>query len=519
MSDNRIDVAYIRLSLEDEGVAKGEQAESGSIASQRLCIEEYARKHRDISQDLVEFVDDGYSGTSMERPAMQRLLQLVTMGRVRTIIVRDLSRFARNYLEAGHYLEYIFPAYDVRIISINDNYDSADISSDDAGGFEIAIRNLLNEYYSKDISRKIKSAVDLKKMKGEYVYGTAPYGYKKGTKKNTIVVDIVAADVVYRIFSLAISGKTITEIARLLNEEKVTTPSVYLAGVRGKYKTSPYWSFDSVKNILINRIYTGDTVPFKSHVVKVGSNRVKPIPEEEQVVIPDTHEAVVSREMFYQARQVIKTNKKTKSGADRNILSGYLICGCCGHKLSKGKASNKNWRCATARYTDETGCSDIRMSDELIKEKLLSAIQLQCKVADASISEVRKKQSKDKSVLESLKWDMKKLERTLDDGKNELMSLMDDYYDGKIGKEKFLEEKLLIKNREEKVLAEMTVLQDRIKAAKENMAAMLADESEAGKVVKHKGVEVLDEGIMRELIKGVVVYPGNVMRIEWQFSI
>lgn len=318
MQVSQIDASYLRLLLEDEEVAKGEQDESISISSQRLCISEYAKSHPEVPSEWTEFVDDGHSGTSMERPAMKHLLQLVAMGRVRTIIVRDLSRFARNYLEAGHYLEYIFPAYNVRFISINDNYDSASVSDGDSKGFEIAVRNLLNEWYSRDISRKIKSAVDIKKMNGEYVYGTAPFGYKKGEKKNTIVIDPVAAEVVRRIFTSAVDGMTTSEIAKMLNEEKVTTPSVYLADVRGKYKTYEYWTFESIKNILINRIYTGDTVPFKSHVVKVGSNRVKMIPEEEQIVIPNTHEAIISREMFYQARLVIKSNKKTKT--DRRVF-------------------------------------------------------------------------------------------------------------------------------------------------------------------------------------------------------
>ena len=139
-----------------------------------------------------EISDDGYSGTSMMRPGMRRLLQLVDQGVVRTIVVRDLSRFARNYLEAGHYLEFVFPSYGVRFISINDQFDSAQMG-ESTGGLEFAIKNLINQMYSKDISKKIKSAVDLKKMNGEYVYGTAPYGYKKGEVKNTIVVDAPAA--------------------------------------------------------------------------------------------------------------------------------------------------------------------------------------------------------------------------------------------------------------------------------------------------------------------------------------
>ncbi|MBQ8167632.1 MAG: recombinase family protein [Lachnospiraceae bacterium] len=518
MQFDKIDASYIRLSLEDEEVARGIQDESGSIASQRICIDEYVRSHPNVPKELTEFVDDGYSGTSMERPAMQKLLQLVTMGRVRTIIVRDLSRFARNYLEAGHYLEFVFPSYDVRIISINDNYDSDDYDQD-GKGFEIAIRNLLNDWYSKDISRKIKSAVDMKKLRGEYVYGTAPYGYKKGEKKNTIVIDPEAAEVVHRIFACAVKGMTITEIAKMLNEEKVTTPSVYLACVRGKYKTYEYWTFESVRNILINRIYTGDTVPFKSHVVRVGSNRVKMIPEEEQIVIPDTHEGIISREMFYQARLVIKTNKKGKKNTNKNPLSGYLVCGCCGHKLTKGRTTNKNWLCATQRYTEEMGCKSIRLNEEMMRSKLLSAIQLQCKIADASIDEARKGQNKEFAVLESLRWDLKKAERNLDESRNALLGLMDEYYDGKCTKEEFLEKKLLIKDNEDKCKAKVEDLKGQVATVKKRISDQLADESDAGRVVKHKDIETLDAGIMRELVKQIVVYPDNAVHIDWNFAL
>lgn len=200
MQDNRIDAYYLRLSLEDGDVAEGNAEESCSIASQRMCMNQFLEAHKELGGDFREFSDDGYSGTNMERPGIQRLLRLVEQGAVRTIIVRDLSRFARNYLEAGHYLEFIFPAYGVRFISINDRYDSDDYGENPAG-LELAIRNLINEMYSRDISRKIKSAVDMKKRNGEFVYGTAPFGYKKGEQKNTIVVDDEAAITVKRILS------------------------------------------------------------------------------------------------------------------------------------------------------------------------------------------------------------------------------------------------------------------------------------------------------------------------------
>lgn len=173
MRDNRMNTYYLRLSLEDGDVAEGDLEESCSITSQRLCVKQFLDAHSGLGTNFQEFVDDGYSGTNMERPGIQRLLGMVEQGLVRTIVVRDLSRFARNYLEAGHYLEFIFPAYGVRFISINDHYDSDDYGENPAG-LDLAIRNLINEMYSKDISRKIKSAVDLKKRSGEFCLWHSP---------------------------------------------------------------------------------------------------------------------------------------------------------------------------------------------------------------------------------------------------------------------------------------------------------------------------------------------------------
>ena len=309
LDSGKLKLMYLRLSKEDDDIA-GKGQESFSIGSQRLLIQQYVESHSELGNysDFEEIIDDGYSGTNFNRPGAARLLELVETEQVETIIVKDLSRFARNYLEAGHFLEFVFPAYDVRFISINDNYDSR-AYGESTGGLQLAVRNLINQLYSKDISRKIKSTVDMKKLNGEYVYGAVPYGYRKGEKKNTIEVDPEAAEVVQKIFQWASDGITVTQIARRLNTDGIQTPFMYLKNVRGNYRVSLYWSFDSVKNILINRIYTGGTVPFKSHVVRVGSDQVKLLPEDEQLVIPDTHEAIISREIFFQSRKVIKSNE------------------------------------------------------------------------------------------------------------------------------------------------------------------------------------------------------------------
>lgn len=519
MQDNRLDIAYMRLSLEDDEVTKGETPESISIGSQRLCIKEYSKLHPDVPREWEEYIDDGYSGTSMERPSMKRILQLVTMGRVRTIIVRDLSRFARNYLDAGHYLEYVFPAYDVRFISINDQYDSANVSYDASGAFQLVIRNLINDMYSKDISRKIKSAVDIKKLSGEYVYGQAPYGYKKGEKKNTIVIDTEAANVVRQIFEWAAAGVSVTKIARSLNESKVLTPSMYLAEVRGKYKTRPYWTFDSVKNILINRIYTGDTVPFKSHVVRVGSNKVRMVPEEEQLVLPDTHEPIVSREMFYQARLVINTNTKSKKSTPTNPLSGYLVCGCCGNKLSKGKVANKNWLCTSARYTDETECKAVRANEALLTDKIIGAIKLQCDLADANVTAVKSIQKNENRRLDSLDWEIKGTERKLAECEEHVIKALEQYYAEELTKEQFKKQKEAANEKKAELKKLLLELQEQRDLVTRQLAEQRDAEFNAMEITQHKNIEKLDCGLMRALVKNIIVYPDNVMHINWNFSL
>ncbi len=193
------DIMYFRLSEEDEE----DKRESNSISSQRACVEQYLHDRPELGSHFEEIVDDGYSGTSLDRPGMRRLLAMIKRDQVRTVIVRDLSRFARNYLEAGYYLEIEFPSRGVRFISVNDGFDSEEL--EDTGGLDLAIRNLVNQMYSHDISRKIKSVVDMKKYNGEYAFGAVPYGYKKGERHNTIVIDEPAAEIVRRIFSLATS--------------------------------------------------------------------------------------------------------------------------------------------------------------------------------------------------------------------------------------------------------------------------------------------------------------------------
>lgn len=516
MQDERLDYAYYRLSKEDGDVEEGTAEESCSIASQRTCVNRYLRVNLPEITEPQEIVDDGFSGTNMDRPGIQRLIRLVKTGKVRSIIVRDLSRFARNYLEAGHYLEFVFPVYDVRFISINDHFDSERLG-ESTGGLELAIRNLINEMYSKDISRKIKSVVDMKKLNGEYVYGTAPYGYRKGAQKNTIVPDEEAAQIVRQIFAWAASGTTITQIANRLNEEHVVTPSVYLAAVRGNYKTRKFWTFESVRNILANRIYTGDTEPFKSHVVRVGSNRVKQIPSEMRQVIPCTHEALISRELYFQAQETIKSNRKSRPSAPQNPLTSLLVCGCCGNRLSKGKAKNKDWLCASARYQRSLECGQIRVNDQKMQGIVLRAIVTQCRLLDAKIQKVSGSGGVGKSKKQLLEKEYRQCHRKLETLQAEKMQLYETYVTGNIGKDAYLEQKGSFADEEEELKVRLKLIEKELADLEEQERNLQTQISNVKQLLPFQEPEELTPELAKELIKRIVVAGDGSIRIEWNF--
>ena len=515
--NGQVDVTYLRLSLEDGDVAEGTVEESCSIQSQRTCVNRFLREKGILPESVEEIVDDGYSGTNMNRPGMKRLLRMVERGQVRTIIVRDLSRFARNYLEAGHYLEFVFPAYDVRFISINDQFDSQEIG-ETTGGLELAIRNLINQMYSKDISRKIKSAVDIKKMNGEYVYGCAPYGYKKGNIKNTIVIDEPAALIVKQIFTWAANGVTITEIAQRLNLQGVPTPSAYLAPVRGpKYKVRTVWTFESVRNILENRIYTGDTVPFKSHVVRVGSDRVKQIPEELRTVIPNTHEAIISRELYYQARTVVKSTKKSKRTAPPNPFTSLLVCGCCGNRLVKGKQQNKNWMCTTHRYHPELGCKSVRFNEEKLTRIVLNAITMQCQVMDAKVRRIRKESHLSKSSEQILQTECRTLRQKIEQLDTEKMQRYEAYVLGQISKQDFVRIKQDIVSQGEQAKLKLGIAEKKLNELSAKILSASTQEKESQQILRYQDITELTPELTRELIKRITIHPDGSLKIQWNF--
>ena len=317
---------YIRLSKEDES-----EGPSQSVQNQESLLREFVQQHRLSVYDT--YIDDGWSGTSFDRPAFQRMIADIEAKKVNMVITKDLSRLGRDYILTGHYMERYFPEHRARYISLLDGIDTGvDSTANDITPF----RAIMNDMYAKDISKKIESVKRDKQRKGQFIGGKPVYGYKMHpTEKNKIVIDEEVAPIVRWIFSLALSGMSCRNIAALLNQERVPTPATY-AGLPVA-KPGPYtglWSSERVSQMLQNETYIGNMV--QGHSVKISYKSKKCLKQDPAnwVVVEGTHEPLVDLETFQKVRMLVNSRKYTRSRTYDFLLKGLIFCHECGYPLA-----------------------------------------------------------------------------------------------------------------------------------------------------------------------------------------
>lgn len=314
---------YYRLSVEDDGT----EPESSSIANQRRLIKSYVRQDAELSQyPYCEFFDDGYSGTTMDRPGMGKLLAAVKRGELYAVIVKDISRFSRDYIDLGTYMERIFPLLGIRFIAVLDHYDSKE-HMENGVTMEIACKGLLADFYCKDVSAKVKSALEARRRMGKYAVGNTPFGYAKAADdKYQLVIVPQEAETIRYIFRLAAAGSTLTQICQRLNLERIPTPQQYKALRREQAGTQlqlpeKRWQAGMVRSILTNESYIGNMVYGKTKQAAVGSKKKLCKPKEEWKIFEAHHEAIVDRELFDALQtRFQKRQEGSKSNAQRAIL-------------------------------------------------------------------------------------------------------------------------------------------------------------------------------------------------------
>lgn len=401
---------YIRLSRED-----GDNLESESITNQRDLIHIYLERTTEKLNYVDEYVDDGFTGSNFDRPSWKKLLADIDSGKVNTIITKDLSRMGRDYISMGEYIERIFPERGIRYIAINDDIDTLY----ETPGLEfLQFKLMFNDYYLKDTSKKIRKTVKAKKEKGQFLGWKAVYGYiKDPNDKHKILVDEEVRPIIERMFNLVIEGKSPRQIANIFSSEKIPTPSVYANLNRG-IKSTAYelWCPRTIEEMLCNQTYIGNLTQGRRKKLNYKSKKEIRVPEEEWIIVNDTHEAIIDKKVFYTVQDLLKKDKNKTNGKNVQLLSGFMYCKECGHAIGINKSSDgKRKYCTCTYYTSNSKfglCTPHTCNYDKLEKCVLDEVKTICnnyvdsttfkdKVEEASKkNDIRVKKQKDINILD-----------------------------------------------------------------------------------------------------------------------
>lgn len=509
---------YCRLSRDDEL-----QGDSNSIIHQKNMLMSYAQDKGFLNPTF--YVDDGYSGTNFNRPDFSRMITDVEGGIVKTIIVKDMSRFGRNYLQVGLYTEMMFPENGVRFVSINDGYDSINGSDNDF----IPFKNIMNEWYAKDTSKKIKSVLTAKGMAGKHLANTPPLGYKHDENDHSRwLIDEEAAETIRRIFNEFISGKGCSEIALGLSHDKILNPTAYKAahgikltekGVRCQEEEKYFWHSKAISEILANQAYLGKTVNFKTSKVSFKSKKVKFNPESEWVIFDDTHEAIITQEMWDMALKRKGHKPRRAKNGELGLFSGLIYCADCGSKLYlKRKANTKSNQDAyiCSRYKkriDDFLCTrhgvQVKVLEQIVLAKVREIVEFATE-NEAEFVEIVSSRSKETTGAAAKKLNREAAAEQSRVGEldNIIAKLYEDRAAGRITVEMF--NKIAQKNLDE---------QEIIKKSLQEKSAKLAEiELQRGNtkqfldvVKKHTEITELTPEIVVSFIDRIIVHEGEMI--------
>ncbi len=490
---------YLRLSIEDTKV------ESMSIESQRLLLNKYAEN---LAEDvkIIEYVDNGYSGTNFERPAVQELLTDVQNYKINCILVKDFSRFGRNSIEVGYFTQQVFPLYNVRFISVSDQFDSAEHKGD-TGGMEVAFKYLVNEYYSRDLSMKTKSAKYTKMRRGEYNAGNYPYGYISG-EDGKPVIDESVADVVRMIFDLTIEGKSAPYITKVLFEKNIPTPAQHKAA-RGKTgylnPDAKYWNPSAVRQLVANEIYMGMFVMCKQRVIDVGSKRTVKRDESEWIKISNHHPAIVSEEIFRKANETKLTFKKKTNRTHIYPLRKKIFCGCCNHAMRYRKNKMPVFLCEYTTADDTELCYQMIISEDDLHRSVFDIILKQTQKLSDNMAE---------SYVAAVSNDpLSSIEMKISEFQQEKQHL----YEMLVSEEITVDE---FKQRKEQCNEEMRIYKQQYKTLQENANSITSENITKNKLLKIikevENADTLTQSLADTLIEKVFVYPDESVKVEWK---
>lgn len=473
---------------------------------------------------LEIYSDDGHTGTDANRENFQRLLSDVMSGKINCVVVKDLSRFARNYSDAGSLIDNLFVQMGVRFISLAENVDSY-LNPDSVSSIIVPITNVMNDQYCYQTSKKIRQVFDYKRRNGQYIGAFAPYGYVKYPKdKHQLIIDPDAAEIVKLIFSLFLKGTSKRAIALYLNEHGVPSPSAYKLQkgipVSTRGYDDPMWGARMIHSILTNPTYTGDLAQGRSRVKSYKVHEVESVPREEWVEVAGTHEAIIDYETFDKVQALLQRDTRTSpKGREVHLFSGFLKCADCGRAITRSVGNNNNvyYACSTYKNRSRTACTMHSIKHNRLEAAVLFAVQQQIHLA-VSYSEmiarintapVKKSQSIRLEELIAAK------ERELAKISRYKQSLYQDWKDGEITQQDYRDMKA---DYERQTIALTDVLA-RLNAERAELANGVKSEHPAlVAFTKHQNIDQLSRELLVELIDHIKVYENGNISVRFKFA-
>ena len=507
---------YIRLSRED-----GDKVESDSIGNQRKLIEEYLKgKDEFIIYDT--YIDDGFTGTNFERTAFKRMIADIETGKVNCVIVKDLSRFGRDYIDTGKYLERFFPDNDVRFISITDNIDSMKQAYD----MLLPIKNIFNEQYARDISKKVHASMNTKQKAGEFIGAFASYGYRKSiADKNKLVIDEYAANVVRRIFDLYIKGYGKIKIAGMLNEEGILCPSEYKKENGENYKngnrleSTSYWTYSTINRILSSEMYIGNMVQGKTQ--RKMHSKTKPIERQEWIVVPNTHEAIIDIGTWNKVQNLLK--RRTRSldlKSNMGIFAGFLKCGDCGRALTKKRNIQNGkefvyYNCGTYVRSGSKFCKSHSIAQNVLEKIILKDLNTMISGIDNLKELIDRNKIPKTDIIQEVEANKKRIQSELCKVHNKKRAVYEDYQEKLISKEEYISYKQDYIKMEKRLLKQIEQLEEK---SKEANVVDIFELPWIEQLLEYGKVERLDRNIVVDMVHEIKVYNNQRIKIVYNFS-
>ena len=508
---------YMRLSKDDDGAA-----ESASIITQRKMLRSYAAEHGYVVFDV--YVDDGWSGTNFDRPDFKRMIVDIEAKKVNMVITKDLSRFARNYSDAGSLIDNLFVQMGVRFISLAENVDSF-TNPDSVSDIIVPITNVMNDNYCYQTSKKIRQVFDYKRRNGQYIGAFAPYGYIKHPKdKHKLIVDPDAAETVKLIFSLFLQGTSKRAIALHLNEHGVPSPSAYklLKGlpVSTRGYDEPMWGGRMIHAILTNPTYTGDLAQGRSRVKSYKVHQIETVPREEWVEVAGTHEAIIDYETFDKVQALLKRDTRTSpEGRKVHLFSGFLKCADCGRAVTRCVSKNNHvyYACSTYKNRSRTACTMHSIKHERLEAAVLFGIQYQVHLAVSYSEAITRINSAPTKKSQSFRLDelITTKEKELAKITRYKQSLYQDWKDGEITQQDYRS----MKADYERQVAALSDVLERLTAERAELANGVDNEHPAlVAFMKYQNIDKLTREALIDLVDHIKVYRNGNISVKCKFA-